>query len=146
MEYEELKDLLKKWDIIIVSKGQQRVRGYNVDTYRKLAKQTENIDYDCDFNNGICQGRLMGHSGCCFRCAETFGYWTKEGGTIDEDSAQKMAGSWDVRTGFLREGEGCCLPRELRSPTCLYTFCSDEKMSGAERQLLFKIQYGANWS
>lgn len=146
MDYDRLKELLRERNIVVVPKEAMRVRGYDVDTYRKLAKKTESVDYDCDFQDGICKGLNMGATGCCMFCASAFGYWHKEGGVIDEDTLHEIAAFYDERTGFMREGVGCIIPRELRSPTCLYIFCSDAKMSGEERLLLYKIQYGANWS
>jgi hypothetical protein len=86
----------------------------------------------------------MGGNGCCTSqgCALSLGYWRKEGGTLDEDTVKKLAGYYDERTGFVRDGEGCILPRELRSPTCLFTYCSDEMMSDEDKILLFRIQHG----
>jgi hypothetical protein len=146
MNYDVLKGLLRERNITVVPKESMCIRGYDVDTYRKLAKQTETIDYDCDFHDGICHGLALGASGCCMHCASAFGYWHKEGGAIDEDTLRRTAEFFDERTGFLREGAGCIIPRELRSPTCLYIFCSDAKMSGQDRALLYRIQFGKNWS
>jgi hypothetical protein len=145
MDNADLKKLLQERNITIIPKEAMRVRGFDMDTYRDLAKQTEKIDYDCDFHDGFCRGKAMGNSGCCHRCAGAFGYWYKEGNMIDEDTAEKMAEFYDETTGFLRDGVGCLLPRELRSPTCLYIYCSDEKMSGEEKALLLRLQYGAHW-
>jgi hypothetical protein len=145
MDCDELKIVLQEWKITVIPKEAMRVRGFDVDAYRKLAKQTEGIDYDCDFRNGVCRGLAMGSNGCCSGCAGAFGYWRKEGNTLDEDTVNKLAEFYDMKTGFMREGTGCIIPRELRSPTCLYIFCSDANMSGHDRELLYRIQYGANW-
>jgi hypothetical protein len=145
MDYADLKKLLQECNITIVPKEAMRVRGFDVDAYRKLARDTERIDYDCDFRDGICRSLASGGHGCCMKCAGGFGYWAKEGGAVDDDTARRMAEYFEEKTGFLREGTGCILPRELRSPTCLYIHCSDAKMSGDERVLLYKIQYGAHW-
>jgi hypothetical protein len=146
MDDDELKNVLRERNINLVPKEAMRVRGFDVDTYRKLAKQTESIDYDCDFRDGICRSLSAGGNGCCLKCVDAFGYWLKEGGAVDEDTANRMAEYFDEKTGFLRESTGCILPRELRSPTCLYIFCSDAKMSGEDRLLLYRIEYGAHWS
>lgn len=146
MDYDKLKELLRERNITVVPEEAMRVRGYDVDTYRKLAKQTESVDYDCDFHDGICHGLALGATGCCMHCASAFGYWQKEGGTIDQDTLSRIAGFFDEHKGFLRDGVGCIIPRELRSPTCLYIFCSDAMMSGSDRELLYRIQYGKNWS
>ena len=104
MDYDKLKELLRERNITVVPEEAMRVRGYDVDTYRKLAKQTESVDYDCDFHDGICHGLALGATGCCMHCASAFGYWHKEGGVIDEDTLRKIAEFFDERTGFLREG------------------------------------------
>ncbi len=145
MDYGELKKLLQEWNITLVPKETMQVRGFDVDTYREMARQTEHIDYDCDFIDGVCRGLATGTSGCCFGCAGAFGYWRKEGGVLDEDTVKKLAAYYDKKTGFMRKDKGCIVPRELRSPTCLYILCSDEKMSGEDRLLLYRIQYGAHW-
>lgn len=146
MDCEKLKCILKETNVTIVPKDAMHVRGYDVEAYRALAEQTERIDYDCGFRDGVCRSLSAGGMGCCQHCAGTFGYWKKEGNTVDEDTLSKAAPFYDEQTGFLRADAGCILPRELRSPTCLYIFCSDAKMSGAERELLYRIQFGANWS
>lgn len=145
MDYDELEKLLQGLNIAVVPKGLARVRGHDMDIYRALARQTGTIDYDCDFRNGECRSMASGDRVCCLKCAATFGYWCKEPAALDEDTVKTMARFWDARTGFMRDNAGCILPRELRSPTCLYIFCSDAKMSGADRELLYRIQYGANW-
>jgi hypothetical protein len=146
MEYAKLMELLREWGIMIVPEEAKRIRGHDVDTYRKLAKQTENIDYDCDFNNGRCRGRVMGGNGCCtFQgCAISFGYWRKEGGTLDEETVRRLSEYYDEKTGFLKDGEGCRLPRELMSPTCLYIYCSDDMMTDEDKMLISRIRHGAD--
>jgi hypothetical protein len=146
VRYEEILKVLEELNITIGPAGQTMVRGYSFEEYKKLAKQTEQVDYDCDFHDGMCTGRMQGAPGCCHHCRSTFGYWCKEPQALDEATVRTMAEYFNSGTGFLKAGAGCILPRELRSPTCLYIFCSTEKMSGADRELLFKIQYGANWS
>lgn len=146
MEYGKLKELLQEWKITVVPKDSKRIRGHDVDTFRRLAKQTGHVDYDCDFRDGTCRSQRTEDRGCCSKCGGTFGYWRKENDTLDEDTVKKLADLYDAKTGFLRDGCGCILPRELRSPTCLYIYCSDNKMSGEDKVLLFRIQYGAHWS
>ena len=144
MRYDELEKLLRQWKITVVPKESKRVRGHDVDTFRELAKQTESVDYDCDFSNGNCQGRAMGGNGCCTNqgCALSLGYWRKEGDTLDEDTVRKIVPFYHEKNGFLREGEGCTIPRELRSPTCRVVHCSDLMMSDDDKILLARIRYG----
>lgn len=145
MDFTDLKELLREGKITILPKEAMRVRGFDVDTFRELAERTAHVDYDCDFRDGTCRSQRTEDRSCCSKCASTFGYWRKEGEALDEDTMKALAGIYDDKTGFLRDGEGCILPRGLRSPTCLYIFCSDAKMSGHDRELLYKIQYGAHW-
>ena len=146
MQYEQFKDLLVKWNIGIVPKGEARVRGLALEVYRGLAKETGNVDYDCNFHDGHCRCRGAGDKNCCSECACMLGYWRKEIGALDEDIVRTMAGFYDARTGFRREDSGCLLPRELRSPICLYILCSDAKLSGGDRYLLDKIHHGLSWT
>ncbi len=144
MEYEELTGLLREWRIMVVRKESKRIRGHDVDAFRELAKQTEKIDYDCDFRNGRCNGRAMGGNGCCTLdgCSLSLGYWRKEDGTLDEDTVRRLAVFYDPEKGFLNDGEGCTLPRELMSPTCLFTYCFDAMMSDEDKLLLSRIRGG----
>jgi hypothetical protein len=146
MQYEEFQKLLHQWNITIVPKGSKRIRGHDVDTFRNLAKQTEKIDYDCIFYpDGCCNGRMRNPGGCCIssRCSVMIGYWRKEGDTLDEDTARKITEHYDPKNGFMTERVGCRLPRELRSPTCLFIRCSEAKLTDDDQILLAKIQYGA---
>ena len=142
MHYDELVQLFHRWNVPLISKDSQRIRGYTVDEFRVLAKLTERIDYDCAFENGACRGRECGEPGCCWRCADTFGHWLKEEGPLDEDTVRQIAGFYDPATGFCRANGGCVIPRELRSPTCLFIYCSDAQMSGADLDLLWRIRDG----
>lgn len=146
VQYEEIRDLLGKWNMAIVPEDEARVRGLEPDVYRGLARQTEDVDYDCDFRDGCCRARGPGAKNCCSECACTFGYWRKECGALDEATVRTMAEFYDARTGFRREDTGCLLPRELRSPICLYILCSDAKLSGGDKYLLDKIHHGLSWT
>jgi len=144
VRYEEFEHLLFNLNIVIVPKNARRIRGYDVDTYRKLAGQTENIDFDCGDGDNFCRYIHVRDGACCVDCVDTCGHWQREGRTLDEDSARKMAEYCDVREGFCRDGRGCILPRELRSPVCLYHICSDAKMTEKDKILLRKIKCGTN--
>lgn len=139
MRYEELLQLVNYRP---AASGKGIVKGYRFEEYRQLARATEQVDYDCDYHNGICTGRMYGAPNCCWQCASSFGYWGKEPGALDDATLSTFAGYFDARTGFLEEGYGCRLPRELRSPTCLYIYCSAERMSEADLELLGKIKNG----
>lgn len=143
VRYGEFEQLLFKLGMTIVPKEARRIRGYDVGTYRLLARQTENIDFDCGDGDSFCRYIAYKDGGCCADCVDTCGHWQREGHMLDEDSARKMAGYCDMRDGFLREGIGCILPRELRSPVCLYHICSDTKMTGEDKGLLRRLKCGA---
>lgn len=142
MRYDEFEQLLGKLGIVVVPKDARRIRGYDVDTYRTLAKRTETIDFDCGDGDSFCRYIRLKDGGCCSDCVDTCGHWQREGRTLDEDSARKMAEYCDVREGFCREGIGCILPRELRSPVCLYHICSDAKLTEEDKLLLSKLKCG----
>lgn len=146
MHHDELVKLFSEWNLTVVPKDDHRIRGYYVDDYRALARRTETIDFDCGFHGGVCRAREEGEPGCCYKCADTFGHWLKEDGLIDDDTASKLAGHYDPTEGFCRDGTGCILPHELRSPTCLFIFCSDAKMSGKDLDILYKIRNGQSYA
>ena len=142
MRYDDFQKVLSHRQIPIHPGEPGLIRGYAVDEFRKLARQTERIDYDCNFRDGTCRGRERGEKGCCWRCGETIGHWLKEEGPMDEDTARQLAGFYEPEKGFCRDDSGCVLPRELRSPTCLFIYCSDAKMSGTDLELLNRICNG----
>jgi hypothetical protein len=146
MRYDEFEQLLSRLNITVVPKDARRIRGYDVDTYRTLAKQTESIDWDCRSGDDFCRYLHVNGVGCCADCVDTCGHWQREGRMLDEDSAGKMAEYCDMRDGFCHDDRGCVLPRELRSPVCLYHICSDARMTEADKELLRKLSCGANGS
>ena len=142
MRFYEVQKIFGKWGVAIVLEEAVRIRGYAIDTYKTLAKQTEYIDYDCRIGDEFCRYTEIGDKGCCAECACTFGHWRKEAGALDEGSLKTLAEYYDSVDGFWREGTGCLIPRALRSPTCLYTICSDLKMSVGDKDLLSRIRLG----
>ncbi len=144
MRYDEFEQLLFNLGISVVPKGARRIRGYDVDTYRDLAKQTEGMDFDCADENGFCKYIHVREGACCLDCVDTCGHWQREGHMIDDDSARKMAEFCDQREGFCRDGMGCILPRALRSPVCLYHICSDAKLTHTDKDILRRIKCGAD--
>ena len=142
MRYDDFLQVLSKLQITIVPKADHRIRGYDVDTYRSLAKQTERMDFDCAEGANYCRYLHVMPEGCCSSCIDTCGHWQREEKTLDEDSAQKMAEYCDPRDGFCRDDRGCILPRELRSPVCLYHICSDAKLTKEDKEILYKLEFG----
>jgi hypothetical protein len=145
MRYDEFEQLLHGLGIDIVSKELKRIRGYDVDTYRMLAKRTEGMDFDCAEGDSFCRYIHVREGACCLDCVDTCGHWRREGRTLDGDSAMKMAPYCEAQEGFCREGTGCILPRELRSPVCLYHICSDAKLSADDKELLRKLRCGTDF-
>lgn len=95
--------------------------------YKARAKRTGQLDFDCQFKDGHCKRSRNDASpeakmGCCQGCPSTIGY-LKE---IERGSAWSYAQLFDPLTGFWREGKGCILPREMRSPICLSYNCHEE--------------------
>jgi hypothetical protein len=144
VRYDEFEQLLSNLQITVVPKDTRLIRGYDVDTYRALAKQTEGIDFDCGDGKSFCRYSDVKPEGCCSDCVDTCGHWQREEHMLDEDTARKMAEYCDARDGFCRDDRGCIIPRELRSPVCLYHICSDAKMNEADKELLRKIEFGTN--
>ena len=142
MRYNEFEQLLINLSIRIIPKAEKRIRGYDVDTYRQLAKQTEGMDFDCAEGNSFCRYIHVREGACCLDCVDTCGHWQREGRTLDEESARIMAPYCDAKEGFCREGTGCILPRELRSPVCLYHICSDAKLTEEDKDILRRLKCG----
>jgi hypothetical protein len=74
VDYKELRKYLVERNIVTRQNESPSVRGYDLDSYQKLALQTEKVDYGCDFHDGVCYGQMIGTNGCCFKCGDTFGY------------------------------------------------------------------------
>lgn len=88
----------------------------------------EQIDFGCDFSDHKCIAYRSGSLDylksikkrlCCHNCSATMGYldFLKE----DWDYC-RIAVLFDLKTGFLGE-QGCLLPFEYRSRTCLTHLC-----------------------
>jgi hypothetical protein len=96
---------------------------------RVSAKMTEFIDFSCDFDaSGECHARRVDHSSsrgdmcCCIGCHGSIGYLRNGPPVLKEDRATYEE-LFKEKVGFWRKGSGCSLPRELRSPTCIYYMC-----------------------
>lgn len=145
MRYGEFEMFLRGLGVAIVPKAAARIRGYAVDEYRELAGRTEGIDFDCSDGDGYCRYAHVREGACCLDCVDTCGHWQRER-ALDEESAHRMAPYCDASDGFCREGTGCILPRELRSPVCLYHVCSDARLTEDDKKLLRRIRCGKNGS
>jgi len=103
--------------------------------YTKVAEATKDIDFGCDFEHGLCKKQRnvppyysgddefkYGTMGCCVRCNSSLGYLDH----IQPGTIMKYLRMFNLKTGFWRHGEGCILPRSMRSYTCLTYSCSDK--------------------
>ncbi len=97
------------------------------------AKMTEFIDFSCNFDaSDLCAPRRE-QAGpnkmcCCSGCYESIGY-LRNGPPILKEDLVTYEEFYKKGIGFWREGSGCSLPRELRSPTCVYHMCYDNPHS-----------------
>ncbi len=98
---------------------------------QRLANLTKYINYGCNFTpEGKCK-----YSGnkecCCHECYSYSGYLRLSDGigvTCEKINWPQLTyyTSRFKKTGFWREGKGCCLPRKYRSTTCLVHNCARE--------------------
>ena len=101
--------------------------GITWETYKKLAKLTSYVKFNCKFKDGKCRASRGNNSYwsacCCESCRSSVGYLKVL--PTNPDDLIAIAGAFDDMGGFWDRKEGCRLPRELRSPTCLGHTCSD---------------------
>lgn len=96
--------------------------------FEQRAKALSDVDFDCRFDSaGACkiqQGIERGGTvqNCCQQCAVNGGYLM----AVKPGTAWAYARAWDAEFGFWRPGQGCILPRERRSFTCLVYNCHDK--------------------
>ena len=122
--------------------------------YKALAKLTEGIKFDCDFNE---KGKCKAAKGrrrdaywtncCCDSCYGHTGFYKVLPNNYEDLSAIANVFRADDRSGFYEAGQGCRLPRELRSPTCLGHTCFSinlNKIELAHRILLRFFKYNEN--
>jgi hypothetical protein len=89
---------------------------------------TSVFDFGCSFDNeGVClrhsTSTNKNKKGCCGGCANSTGHYYQI--TSNEEDLELIASLFDREDGFWREGEGCALPRKLRSLTCLSHYCAN---------------------
>jgi hypothetical protein len=92
---------------------------------------SDNIDFKCDFKDGVCKTRSGAHTNnftvysmevtmcCCGDCRIRFGYLDL---ILKEDVAM-YARHFNEKTGFWRKGKGCILKPSMRSRTCIFYSC-----------------------
>lgn len=142
---------------LALTRGKQFVNyinGWTFQEYRRLAALTEFYDYGCDFSDdglcfryrrpdmpkpddGICKC-------CCHSCYGSTGYLYKFPNEYEQIKIyahfyKHHSNHWKdpENLGFWREGKGCILPRELRSPTCLTHMCRVNQYVPLSMSVLF---------
>ena len=107
-----------------------RQHSYFTNQICDLHEYTENFDYDCRFKEGICKkynsAKAPNPRCCCSGCATHSGYMHAHHPRMILAHMETFARLFKEDVGYWREGEGCALPRKLRSPICLQHRCVDE--------------------
>lgn len=96
-----------------------------------LCKLTKFLDFNCNFVEGRCKDRhgkpitsaRESYMCCCSECYNTKGHLRKH---ILESSIDTYNELFKEDVGFWRFETGCSLPRDLRSPLCLYFNCHED--------------------
>jgi len=106
-----------------------------------IKKLTENINFACDFKNGVCRQvravpDLFINGCCCGDCKNKIGYLH----TIYFENLKEYVSKWDYKDGFFEVGKGCRLSIELRSGMCLGQRCNYERWTPFENEFLNLLQ------
>jgi hypothetical protein len=141
---------LSEFLILYIRQGRlitQEIAGWSAWHYEKLAELTKHIDYQCHFNKkGVCKKYIQNDKYykedpcqcCCTGCAANMGYHWRIPNKISV--IEEYAKRFHPKFGFWKKGEGCALPRKMRSPTCLSYNCvqsaNNESFNAAERRLI----------
>lgn len=94
---------------------------------RNSMRLTEFISFSCDFNAaGLCVNHrtnsVNNRMCCCMDCYSSVGY-LRRGLPILKEDFETYNTLFKKGTGFWKKDVGCSLPRELRSPICVYYMC-----------------------
>ena len=153
IKYKDNKDL--KWKIQVIGERMIEGKKINFSFYEQIANLTEQVNYGCDFVNGVCKNKRDSHSKrkemcCCKECFWSTGYLHIRSfdqyshiETIEQEILY-YAKQFERDIGFWRKDIGCVLPREKRSPTCLGHNCNYGKFTTEER-LLTQILNSFKW-
>lgn len=76
---------------------------------------------------------------CCYHCSRMVGYF--EPSEHDRLIHALQAVPFDQETGFWKAGQGCTLPRALRSDTCIGYFCGPGSVR--QRADMIKVMFGS---
>ena len=106
----------------------RKIRGQRKEYFEKIGREKAREylikEGDCDAecnsikNGGICP--------TCKNCGKNKGYYKKdELKQFDKPTQEMIEVMYNKKTGYLRD-IGCCLPRPMRSFTCLNHMCKYE--------------------
>lgn len=113
--------------------------------YKKLAKLTSKINFECNLKDGKCTAGRTTEMCCCCHCVSSVGHFRERFFTsyASEEKIEKellyYAKKYSTKTGFWRKDIGCILSRKKRSSTCLTYNCKSHK-SKAEKLLINVIR------
>ena len=116
---------------------------------KEILKTTKDIDFGCDFIDGICEGarqrvangfKDIGNP-CCGSCYHNVGYLHIK----EKDLPEKYKSYFSYPKGFLGE-KGCRLPREMRARRCIIYACRDAKVSDNNREILLNLERTTKWA
>lgn len=128
---------------------------------KRYAELTSMIDFKCNFDeDGICEqyqykkhyksGRRKAKetiervSKCCCRsCGDYIGYLDSLPNSRYD--LELIASRFNKKTGFWRLGEGCVLPREYRSNTCLFYMCNHSQFKKNSTLFLLRSIMTTPW-
>ena len=122
----EFIDFIKRFAMIVPSIPED----YLVE---KIKRTSEVLNNKCEFKNNKCKMirqlktnkvdpySIYNKGCCCGKCEDSGGYLKR----ITSNNVATYYESWKKGSGFLEEGKGCRLPRELRSKTCICYQCQN---------------------
>lgn len=113
-----------------------------IQQYLDIKKKSEEVDYGCDFKNGMCITQrdlpqiVTSEKCCCDSCAFTEGYLDRGQNVLLTSHFSTYEELFDKQNGFWRKGKGCILPRTLRSHICIEHTCDIDEEN---KKLLYYI-------
>lgn len=124
--------------------------GVDWDWYGIVRLMTEEIDFDCKFDEytpGCKNHRRSSGMCCCGGCFANIGFLSvlPNDYTVLQAIAkvfiEPKATAYHKTAGFWKEGAGCRLPRRYRSLTCLKHKCGEAKLPKRHNYLLYTMLY-----
>lgn len=110
---------------------------------KDILKQVKDIDFRCDFIDGVCEGarkrvaagfKDIGNP-CCGSCHHNVGYLRIK----EKDLPDKYKEYFTYPKGFLGDN-GCKLPVEMRARRCIIYSCRDSNISDEHREILVNLE------